>query len=67
MDIFIKVLLILACTFAGLFVFAAAVEIYFTRKEKYFLKQVQISGTMLGQAAEMMSKHVNIQKKEESK
>ena len=67
MNMFIIALLVLACTFAGLFVFAGAVEIYFNRKEKYFLKQVQTIGAVLGTAADGMLKQLNDQKKEESK
>ena len=67
MNTFVIALLVLACTVAGLFVFAGAVEIYFSRKEKYFLKQVQTVGAVLGTAADGMLKQLNIQKKEESK
>lgn len=64
MNVFIIALLVLACTFAGLFVFAGAVEIYFNRKEKCFLKQVQTVGAVLGQGANDMLKQINEQKKE---
>lgn len=67
MDIFITVLLVLACTVAALFVFAAVVEIYFSRKEKYFIKQIQTITAILGQAADGMLKQVKDKKKEESK
>ena len=64
MNTIIMVLLILACTIAGLFVFGAAVEIYFNRKEKYFLKQVQTVAAVLGQAADITLKRMEAQKKE---
>ena len=64
MNTIIMILLVLACTLAGLFVFASAVEIYFNRKEKYFLKQVQVMGAIFGQAADGILKQINEQKKE---
>ena len=67
MNIFIIALLVLACTIAGFIVFAGLLELYFSRKEKYFLKQVQTIGAVLGTAADGMLKQINIQKKEESK
>lgn len=64
MDIFIKVLLVLACVVAVIFVFSYAVEIYFNRKEKFFVKQIQIAGTVIGQAADTVLKKMDEQKKE---